>query len=379
MQKPKIALAIAAALIGSTTFSVAHAGGITYKDGEKHLKIGGRIQLQYHLVSPDGAESTDEVRFRRLRPYIEGSLHPDWKGKIQWDMGKANGDNELSLKDAYLQYKGIDNLKISIGNKKFPFSREALTSSKKQQIVERTFVGDHNYGTPDRNLGVHLSGHTDSKRITWGAAIASSAIDPDANKLDFDTPANRNDDFNEGWIIGGRIDFHPFGVLMFSQGDFSRKQRATIGIAAFNWSNDGDNNDATRSKPDVDAVTGFEVSAAYRIAGFSLDAQYNSFTADTVNSAFTGGIYKNGSTTLSNWAIEGGYMIIASKLELVASISAQDADNYQETWNRTELGVNYFFHKHDIKTQLTYRMGESLKGVDNKDEDEVYLQMQYIF
>ncbi len=379
MQKTKIMLAIAAALIGSTAFSAAHAGGITYKDGEKYLKIGGRIQLQYHQASPDGAESTDEVRFRRLRPYIEGSLHQDWKGKIQWDMGKANGENELSLKDTYLQYKGIDNLKISIGNKKFPFSREAITSSKKQQMVERTFVGDHNYGTPDRNLGVHLSGHTGSKRITWGAAIASSAIDPDANKLDFDTPANRNDDFNEGWIVGGRVDFHPFGALKFSQGDFSGKQKATIGIAAFNWSNDGDNNDPTRSKPDVDTVTGFEVSGAYRIAGFSIDAQYNSFSADTVDSAFTGGIYKNGSTTLSNWAVKGGYMIIASKLELVAGISAQDADNYQGSWNRTELGANYFFHKHDIKTQLTYRMGENLKGVSNKNEDEVYLQMQYVF
>ena len=72
-------------------------------------------------------------------------------------------------------------------------------------------------------------------------------------------------------------------------------------------------------------------------------------------------------------------MIIASKLELVADISAQDADNYQASWNRTELGANYFFHKHDIKAQLTYRMDGSLKGVGDKDEDEVYLQMQYVF
>ncbi len=63
-------------------------------------------------------------------------------------------------------------------------------------------------------------------------------------------PSTANDDFNEGWIVGGRVDFHPFGALKFSQGGFSGKQKATIGIAAFNWSNDGDNNDPTRSKPD---------------------------------------------------------------------------------------------------------------------------------
>ena len=50
--------------------------------------------------------------FRRLRPYIEGSVHKDWVGKFQFDLGKAEGDNEIEVKDAYLQYRGIDGLKI---------------------------------------------------------------------------------------------------------------------------------------------------------------------------------------------------------------------------------------------------------------------------
>ncbi len=379
MHNPRLALAISAALIGSTLLTTAtQAGSFTIKDGDRYLKIGGRIQVQYYNAMPDGGASTDEIFFRRLRPYIEGSPYKDWKGKIQWDMGKAEDSNELALKDAYFMYKGFDLVDISVGNRKFPFSREYQTSSKKQQLVERTFVGDHNYGTPDRSIGLHLAGHTGDKRLTWAAAVSNAAIDPDQNKLDFDSPANRNTDFNEGWIAGGRIDFHPFGRLKFSQGDFSGKQKATIGVAAFTWANDGDNNTGG-SKPDVDAVTGFEVSGAYRIAGLSIDAEYNSFNADTVDASYTGGIYKNGSTTLSNWAVEGGYMVIASKLELVAAISAQDADGYQDTWNRSSVGANWFFHKHDLKAQLSYRMGENLKGVNGKNEDELYLQMQYVF
>ena len=290
----------------------AYAGGITYKDGDKYLKVGGRIQLQYHQVKPDGGSTTDEIAFRRLRPYIEGSTHKDWKGKIQWDMGKASTDSEIGIKDAYFQYKGMSNTKITIGNASFPFSREFLTSSKYQQLVERTFVGDHNYGTPDRNVGVHFTGNSESKKVTWGASGAIAAIDPDVKKLDFDTPVKGNKDFNEGFIIGGRVDFHPFGKLKFSQGDFSGKTKATIGVAAYNWSNDGDNNTYTSgatNKADVDAVTGLEVSGAFRAAGFSVDAEYNSFDSDTVEKGFTGGLYKNGSTTLTNAAIEGGYMI----------------------------------------------------------------------
>lgn len=147
--------------------AAGHAGGITYKDGDSYLKVGGRLQLQYHQVDPDGGSKTDDIFFRRLRPYIEGSTHKDWKAKIQWDMGKAEDTNEIAVKDAYFQYKGWKNTKLTIGNANFPFSREFLTSSKYQQLVERTFVGDHNYGTPDRNTGLHLTGNSESKDYLW--------------------------------------------------------------------------------------------------------------------------------------------------------------------------------------------------------------------
>ena len=373
-------------LAGGTLAATAHAGITVYKDGEKYVKMGGRIQLQYHQVDPDTGSSTDEVFFRRLRPYVEGSLHRDWRGKFQFDFGKAEGSNEVAVKDAYMQYKGYDSIKVTIGNANFPFSREFLTSSKKQQLVERSFVGDHNYGTPDRNLGLHLSGHNSDKTLTWGASFAAADIDPDAGRLDFDTPVNQNDDFNQGWIVGGRVDFHPFGLLKFSQGDFKGDTKATIGAAVFSWNNDGDNNSYTSggvsissSKADIDSVTGFEINGALRTRGISVDAEYNRFSVDTVDKGFSGGIYRNGGTDLENWAVEGGYMIVPAKLEVVAGYQSQDADNYADTWTRSSLGANWFLHKHDVKLQLSYRMGENLKGVKGNDEDEIFLQGQYVF
>jgi phosphate-selective porin OprO/OprP len=365
----------------------ADAAGITvYKDGDKYVKMGGRIQIQYHQEDPDSGDSTDEVDFRRLRPYIEGSIHKDWIGKFQWDMGGATGDNEIAIKDAYMQYKGVKNMKITMGNANFPFSRELLTSSKKTQLVERTFVGDHNYGTPDRSLGLHITGANGDKKVTYGVSATSASIDPDAKKLDFDTPVNRNSDFNEGWLFGGRVDFHPLGHLKMTQGDFKRDAKATIGISAFVWNNDDDNNTYTvggmstsGSKADVDSVTGFEVSAAFRGSGFSVDAQYNFFNAETVDSIFTGGIYENGDTDLQNWAIEGGYMAVPDKLEVVAGYQSQDADGYIEEWTRTSFGLNYFIKKHDIKVQGTYRIGKDKDGVDGNDLDEIFIQFQYVF
>ena len=367
-----------AVLTALATPLIANAGGITFKDGDKYLKVGGRLQLQYYQSKPDGGDTTDEIFFRRLRPYIEGSTHKDWKAKIQWDMGKAEDDDEVAIKDAYFQYKGMSNTKLTIGNANFPFSREFLTSSKYQQLVERTFVGDHNYGTPDRNVGIHFTGNTESKKVTWGISGTIASIDPDDDKLDFDTPVNRNDDFDDGFMVGGRVDFHPFGKLKFSQGDFSGKTKATIGVAAYTWDNDGDKDADDVEDFDSDSVTGLEVSGAFRAAGFSIDAQYNSFDAETVNKGFTGGLYTNGTTTLTNASVEGGYMI-NNTIEVVAGYETQDADGYATSWDRKSVGVNWFINKHDTKVQLTYRMGENLKGVENEDEDELFLQTQFVF
>ena len=365
----------------------AFAGGVTvYKQDGKYVKLGGRIQMQYHRTDVDNGGTTDELFFRRFRPYIEGSIHPDWKGKFQFDLGKAEGSNEVAVKDAYMQYLGIEGMKITLGNAKSSFSREFLTSSKKQQLVERTFVGDHNYGTPDRSLGLHLAGHAADGKITWGATAAQADIDPDAKKLDFDSPVNRNDDFNEGRLYAARVDFHPLGKLKFSQGAFKDETRATIGVAAFRWSSDGDvetytNNgvSTSSSKADVDQVTGYEISGALRVAGLSVDAQYNKFSADTVDDNFTGGLYKRGSTDLKNWALEGGYMVLPAKLEVVAGYQSQDADNYADTWTRTSVGANWYIHKHDVKVQATYRMNDSENGVKNADVDELFVQAQYVF
>lgn len=388
-RKLKTLLIAALAIAGmSAAATAAHAGGIKYQDGDKWFEIGGRIQMQYSHIDPDEGDSEDDLFFRRLRPYIKGSIHPDWYGKFQFDYGKAEDDNEVAIKDAYLAYTGLDNVKVVIGNANFPFSREFLTSSKSQQLIERTFVGDHNYGTPDRNAGIHLTGGLMDKHVTWGLSGAVSHIDPDASKLDFDTPVNRNDDFNEGYIIGGRVDYHPFGYLKMAQGDFDKELKATIGVAAFTWSNDDDNNTYTdandislsASKPDVDKVTGFEISGAFRYMGLSVDAEYNLFNAETIDSNFTGGIYEDGETDLENWAVEGGYMLPNNMVEIVAGYQMQDADNYEEEWTRTSFGANFFVTRnHDIKLQATYRIGESIDGLEDNDADEIFVQTQYVF
>lgn len=379
--KQSIVFAIVTMTMGSAL------AGVKYEDGDKYLKLGGRIQLQYHTEDPDDGESTDELLFRRLRPYIEGSIHEDWTGKFQFDFGKS----DLAIKDAYLNYSGFDFMDVTIGNANFCFSREFLTSSKNQQLVERTFVGDHNYGTPDRQAGVHLGGAFLDKHLAWNVGVAKAAIDPDNKRLDFDTiiQYDAGDDWLEGNLVGGRLEWFPIEAFKPSQGDFSGKTLFALALGAFAWENDDDvvNMDtdeetglSTVSASDVDSVTGLELSGAFRGAGFSVDAQYNRFDSELVNGkAGADGLYENGETTLENYAIEGGYMVIPSRVELVAGYQGQDADGYESAWTRTSVGVNYFVKKHDIKLQVAYRMGENKDGIDGNDVNDLYVQAQYVF
>jgi hypothetical protein len=376
-------------LMSALATAPASAGIKVYEEGDRFIEIGGRIQIQYLQTDFVGDETRDQIFFRRLRPYISGSVTEDWVGKIQFDFGKTLDGDEVSVKDAYMQYEGWKNKTLTIGNTKTPFSREFLTSSKRQQTVERGFVGDHNFGTPDRLLGLRLDGQNESKKITYKLALGGKQHDPDVRRMDFDSPANNRSDWNEGLVIAGRVDFHPRGFVAFDQGDFNSSGfRPNFSLAFFTWSNDGDNNSYTDpatgvstsgSKADLDSAEGFEISAGIRGNGISVDVEYNLISGDTVDPTFTGGVYRNGSTDLDKFHLEGGFMLPGNRLELVGSWESLDADNYQDAWSATEVGLNYFWNKYKVKAQLTYRMGENRFGEPDNDGDTTLLQWQFVF
>jgi hypothetical protein len=367
----------------------AMAGVVVYEEGDKKVELGGRIQIQYVNIDPSDGDSEDEVFFRRMRPYIAGTVSKDWWGKLQFDFGKSIDGNEVAVKDAYMQYKGWDNMTLTIGNSKTPFSREYLTSSKRQQTVERGFVGDHNFGTPDRQLGFKLEGRNESKKVTWAVAAGGLHVDPDARRIDFDTPVNNAGDWNEGLVVAGRIDFHPKGFMKFDQGDFNTDETLyNFSLGFFSWSNDGDNNTYTdpttgistsSSKADLDSAEGLELSAGIRGHGFSADAEYQLVSGDTVDTGFTGGAFLNGSTELDKYQVEAGYMFPSNSFELAGKIQSMDADNFQTAWEATEVAFNYFWNKHKVKVQFVYRMGENVFGVPGDDLDTALMQWQFVF
>ena len=81
------------------------------------------------------------------------------------------------------------------------------------------------------------------------------------------------------------------------------------------------------------------MNAGLRGGGASVDLQFNSVDAELVDGGINNGLYENSETTLQSYAIEGGYMVIPSTLELVAGWSSQDADGYATSSLGTGLNL----------------------------------------
>jgi phosphate-selective porin OprO and OprP len=382
----RVSLMLSVAAACGFAAQVQAAPGVKVKDGDSYVKFNGIIQMQYKQTRPDEKPSTDELFLRRLEPVIEGSANKEWAGKLSLDF-KATGDDEVTVKNAFMQYKGFgeaeDNIRLTLGNQDIPFSREVMTSATAQQLVERTLVGDTNYGSPEKSLGVVYSYAPEKGNLHFSLAAASQlvATDKDNATLKMISPVNKPAKttplmtYSKGILLGGRVDFYPMGAFKLSQGDFAGKHKLALGTAAYTWSNDSDLDSGENA---VDSINAFELSAGFRGVGVSVDAQYNLINSELKDDT-SDGLYKNGESGLTQYSVEGGYMVMPAVLELVGGYESQDADGYAEAWNRMSLGGNWFIQEHDIKLQLTYRMAENYEGAKGVDQDEIFMQTQFLF
>lgn len=368
------------AILMATAFPVASLAGVTVYDNDGTIvEVGGRLQVQYNVVDSDrvpaGAEDVvDDLDFRRLRPYLEFA-RGDWTGIFQIDFAGTH----RSIKDAYIAYTGGEWGTLTIGNHYVPFSREQLTSSKRQQLVERTFVGDHDFGVPDRQFGVSLSG---GENIAWSVGAYKAGIDPSVNKVDFVTTGD-DDAGYAGNLLGGRLDWYPNGKFRMAQGDLGHSESLLVGfgVNAYSWRNDDD--DVVDAAADYDTVTGVGVDGALRWRGLSVDVAYQRFTTETLDSTFTAGLVDNGEGDFDTWAVEGGYMLIPDRVEVTAAYQVLDADALADEDSRASIGLNYFFDRHTTKLQFTFEVGDRVFDTDGntiagEDQNRFFLQLQHV-
>jgi hypothetical protein len=359
------------------------------------LETGGKIQVQYYDAASDDPDNEDDLFLRRFRPLFLGHLGASWTWKFEVEIGAdiTSGGidtDQLDIRDIYFRYQGFktDGRRLTLGNQKAPFSRDFMTPSVHQLLVERTFVGDSNVGVPTRVAGIHFRDEArDGKLVYWGSTGYIGHV-PGVDAIKFDSLVRARSELNEGPLVSARLDLHPRGEMTFADGDnHTPKLEYTWSLAGYSWNNDGRNNTFTQDgvgiaaeKADLDSATGLEVSGGLRGRGITLDWQYNRIRGETVADGFTGGLYVDGTTHLDVAAVEGGYWLPGTLVELGGALSRIDADGYAHSGKRHGVVLNlHGSERFNTKLQVSHDWIFNRKGVDSQDFQETRLQIQYVW
>lgn len=158
------------------------------QEGDFSIRVGGRLMVDAAFYDDDVRELGNGTELRRVRIFVEGKIYRVWEYKAEFDF--AGG--EVSVKDAYLGYKGFKSTLIQIGYFKEPFSLEEHTSSKYITFMERAMP---NVFAPGRNIGIGFITHGDNWTLAAGAFAESVGDEPDGD---------------EGYGLSGRITFAPW-------------------------------------------------------------------------------------------------------------------------------------------------------------------------
>jgi phosphate-selective porin OprO and OprP len=183
--------------------------GLQVQSADKNFKfkLGGRLQTDatyntdegYYTNTPLPVDANDGTELRRARMRFEGVFYRDWLTRIEVDFG----DNEVAVKDAFLEYNGFNFLRVTAGQQKQNFSRELQESSNDIMFTERSLMNILAAPTVDRAIGLNLE--STGKNWVAKAGVYGNSITPNLQN----GSGNAGTGGDEGWAINSRLIYNP--------------------------------------------------------------------------------------------------------------------------------------------------------------------------
>ncbi|MBI3768401.1 MAG: hypothetical protein HY271_07880 [Deltaproteobacteria bacterium] len=407
-------------------------------DNRWELDMGGRLQVRHTFSDVDDAfvnsakRSKDSQTFDvpRARLWWKGrAFFPGLKYEVQIDVA-STGSGDV-LRDGILEYELLDDNWLSIkgGQMKTPFCRQEITSSGRQEFVDRSVAcqalrferdkGVQLFGTPMNSLVEYYVG-------AYNGTGRNNSLNPDTHLL---------------YI--GRLATNPLGPVPYSEADLEntstprfavgtsfgyKKYRADEFTTAATTTADPNNpggkiitaggGATTRVPPvlgtiqpfynslanlnDVSAeVRNFETDFTLRWLGLSVTGEYfRAFISnDERNIAVeTAKPFSLPSHHFDAWGYyaQVGYFVIPSKLQLAfrySKLTPNDkatvtrSDGSAETPRQTEIlgALSYYFAAHNLKLQTDFGpiTSDGVKNaagkIDDRQDWRVRTQAQLIF
>jgi len=127
---------------------IANSKGLTYKNSDYFLGLGGRAQLDRSIFDADEVPIEDDTDFRRLRLKLTFGKKDSWKGKYTYDFESE------ATQDAYISFPLSEKFDLTLGQFKTRSSLASRTSSNWISFAERAPL--HSRILNERGLGTGL-------------------------------------------------------------------------------------------------------------------------------------------------------------------------------------------------------------------------------
>lgn len=351
--------------------SAAPGRGLTVRrrDDLLALTVRGRIQVRDTVkIEPD--ETTNEINIKTVRLFFQGHvLSPDIKYSLQLALGGNDFEPGSSspLFDAWVDYTGIRDLQIRVGQFFVPFDRARTIREFALQLVDRPLVVSEL--TLDRDVGLMLSSND-----LFGTKVLGYHLGIFGGE-----GRNRFGGEETGFLYVGRVVLRPFGAFDDDQeGDIARlpKPRLAVAIA-------GAYNQAT-NRPRSTTGTAYKAGRfdykhaaadlVFKYAGLSLlgEVLYRRGTPDAITGEVEGKEVTEWSRSGFGYLAQVGVMLtkqveIAGRWDqLIAADKTDPALIKQAEEQGYEIGggLNWYLNGHLFKVQAdyAYQFGSGVTG-----------------
>lgn len=321
-----LGLALASAAQAEVKFSPEDGLVLRFKEIDTRIHLGGRLHLDYAFFDDDFTPIDDDFDVRRGRPMIEVEIGDDWKAKFEYEFGvKSNG-----LRAAWVQWDGIDSLKLRAGNQTVPFGLEEQMSSNNLVFNERSLASGL---APSYGTGLVVAGNgrlVGRSRFTLAGSVYAAPFGDDGY--------DRHDSDHLG--IAGRATFAPVA---------RKRQVLQIG-ASVDWRDiRGDGSWSVARRPesqlapvligsglaDVANTLGFGVEAAAMFGPVLFQAEYLRMGVDRSSGSPLADADFDGAYAQLSWVVTGERHRYSRSLATFGGVRPRS------DWGALELGVRW--------------------------------------
>lgn len=353
--------------------------GLYIGNDDSSIHIQGRVQARFTHTLLDNAADTSTFSIPRGELKLDGyTLRKKLKFAFQMKLATkerattkavcANAactstvnaitaestSGVATLSDYYIDWVPSALIGIKFGQFKVPFLLQQLTSSTKQQFIDRSLAtGFFDFS---RDIGINVHGSVLNKKLNYSVFAMNG---DGANSF------NRN---NRALLAGVRLEVPILGEYKYSEGDVEHSENIHFGLGGAYAFNEGSKALQSGTIAAFNKAHHGTIDTIFKYKGFSLHG------AGMVTRSAEG-------PQRTNWGFNGqaGYFIIPKKFELVAKAGAGFFDGAAVNQFEYAGGLNYYFRGHGIKLQADYSFLKNDGGVSGVNNHRIRAAMNLIF